>query len=52
MMDFKFGYSESSRGSFVTDVNSRLACVIGGEERIVVGEGGGVEGVAGILARI
>ena len=49
IMNFKFGYSKSLRGSLVTETNSRVGCVIGGEEREGVGGGGEV---SGILARI
>jgi hypothetical protein len=51
-MNFKFGYSWSPRGSFVTDTNSKRACFIGGEEEVGAGEGGGVKEVSGILTRI
>lgn len=52
IMNFKFGYSWSPRGSFVTDASSKLASVIGGEDRIEVGEGGETWEISGILTAI
>ena len=51
VMNFKFGYSCSRRGNFVTETSSKQGC-IAGEERIGVGESGAAEGVSGILTRI